>query len=256
VRGTAEGQLEQRLLRAAARRAVKKEVFVDERVTVSGVWREALTIIRRYPLATLVPAVVLAALGDAPYYFLKDSGFGWEQILTFITSAFAYYLYVAYAEEIAVEAERGTDRITVRGMLRELQQAAPIVPPVIVASVAAITVPTAATGLLVLPGVWLLTRWSLFAPVISRERLRPVEALKRSNGLVRGRFKLVFLTATLAFILEEAIIHAGALVGLLISGSDTWGEWAGGTVGASLITPPAALATSTTYQRLTTRGAF
>src|SRR5215212_11274159 len=99
----------------------KKEVYVDERITISGVWREALTIIRRYPLATLVPPVVLAALGDAPYYFLKDSGFGWEQILTFITSAFAYYFYVAYAEEIAVEAERGTDRITVRGMLRELQ---------------------------------------------------------------------------------------------------------------------------------------
>jgi hypothetical protein len=229
---------------------------VDERVTVLGVWREALTIIRRYPLATLAPAVVLAAVGDAPYYFLKDSGLGWEQILTFVTSAFAYYLYVAYAEEVAVEAERGVGSITLRGVLRELRQAAPIVPPVIAASVAAITVPTAATGLLVLPGVWLLTRWSLFAPAISRERLRPVEALKRSNGLVRDRFALVFLTATLAFILEEAIIHAGALVGLLISDSDTWGEWAGGTIAASLITPLAALATSVTYQRLTTHRAF
>jgi hypothetical protein len=229
---------------------------VDERITVPGVWREALTIIRRYPLATLAPAVVLAALGDAPYYFLKDSGLGWEEVLTFITAAFAYYLYVAYAEAIAVEAERGAGRITVRGLLRELRQAAPVVPPVIVASVAAITIPTAATGLLVLPGVWLLTRWSLFAPVISRERLRPVEALKRSNGLVRDRFALVFLTATLAFILEEAIIHAGALVGLLISDSDTWGEWAGGTIAASLITPLAALATSVTYQRLTTHRDF
>jgi hypothetical protein len=59
---------------------------------LSDVWREALAIIRRYPLATLVPAVVLAALGDAPYYFLKDSGLGWEQILTFMTAALAYYL--------------------------------------------------------------------------------------------------------------------------------------------------------------------
>ena len=66
---------------------------MDERITVPGVWREALTIIWRYPLATLAPAVVLAALGDAPYYFLKDSGLGWEQILTFVSSAFAYYLY-------------------------------------------------------------------------------------------------------------------------------------------------------------------
>jgi hypothetical protein len=229
---------------------------VEERDTVSSVWGEALAIVRRYPLVTLVPAVVLAALADVPYYFLKGSGIGWEEILTFVTAAFAYYLYVAYAEEVAVEAERGTVHITAGGMLRKLQQAAPVVPAVIVASVAAITVPTAATGLLVLPGVWVLTRWSLFAPVISRERLKPVEALKRSNGLVSGRFRMVFLTATLALILEEMIVHAGALLGLLISGSDTWGEWAGSTIAASLITPLAALATSVTYQRLTTHGAF
>jgi hypothetical protein len=229
---------------------------MNERLAVSAVWREALAIIRRYPFATIVPAVVLAALGDAPYYFLESSGFAWEQILTFVTAAFAYYLYVAYAEEVAVEAEQGTNRITPHDVMRELQQAAPVVPPVIVASVVAIIIPTAATGLLVLPGLWLLTRWSLFVPVISRDRLGPIAALKRSNGLVRGHFRLVFLTATLALILEEAFTHSGALVGLLISGSDTWGEWVGATIAASLITPLAALATSVTFQRLATHGAF
>lgn len=229
---------------------------MNERLAVSAVWREALSIIRRYPFATIVPAVVLAAFADAPYYFLEGAGFAWERILTFVTAAFAYYLYVAYAEEVAVEAEKGANRITPHEVMRELQQAALVVPPVIVASVVAITVPTAATGLLVLPGLWLLTRWSLFAPTISRERLGPMAALKRSNGLVRGHFRLVFLTATLALILEEALIHAGALVGLLISGSDTWGEWVGATIAASLITPLAALATSVTYQRLATHEAF
>jgi hypothetical protein len=231
-------------------------VLVDESLAVSAVWREALAIIRRYPFATIVPAVVLAAAADAPYYFFKHTGFAWEEILTFLTAAFAYYLYVAYAEEVAVEAEQSTDRITTRGVLRELRQALPVVSPVIVASVAAITIPTAATGLLVVPGLWLLTRWSLFAPVISRERLGSMEALKRSNGLVRDHFWLVFLTATLAFILEEAFVHAGALVGHVILGSDTWGEWMGGTIAASLITPLAALATSVTYQRLTTHGIY
>jgi hypothetical protein len=231
-------------------------VLADERLAVSDVWREALAIIRRYPLATILPAAVLAALADAPYYFLEQSGFAWEELLTFLTAAFAYYLYLAYAEEVAAEAERGADRITTRGVLRELRQAAPVVPPVIVASVLAISVPTAATGLLVIPGVWLLTRWSLFAPAISRERIGPVQALKRSSRLVRDHFWLVCLTATLAFILEEAIVHAGALVGHRILGSDTWGEWAGATVSAALITPLAALATSVTYQRLTTHGVF
>ena len=231
-------------------------MLADERLAVSDVWREALAIIRRYPLATILPAAVLAALADAPYYFLEQSGFAWEELLTFLTAAFAYYLYLAYAEEVAAEAERGADRITTRGVLRELRQAAPVVPPVIVASVLAISVPTAATGLLVIPGVWLLTRWSLFAPAISRERIGPVQALKRSSRLVRDHFWLVFLTATLALILEETIVHAGALVGHRILGSDTWGEWAGATVSAALITPLAALTTSITYQRLTTHGVF
>ena len=230
-------------------------LFMDERLAVSAVWREALVIIRRYPFATIVPAIIFAALAEAPYYFLVGSGFAWEQILTFLTAALAYYLYVAYAEEVAVEAERGADSITVRGVFHELRQAAPIVPPVIVASVAAITIPTAAAGLLVVPGLWLLTRWSLFVPVISREKLGPREALKHSSRLVQDNFWLVFLTATLALILEETVIHVGAAVGFLITASDSWGEWAGGTIAASLITPVAALATSVTYQRLATREA-
>jgi len=63
---------------------------MDEGLTVSAVWREALAIIRRYPFATIFPALVLTALADAPYYVLEDSGFGWEQVLTFMTAAFAF----------------------------------------------------------------------------------------------------------------------------------------------------------------------
>lgn len=225
---------------------------MDEQGSNSGVWREALAIIRKYPLATLMPAVPLGALADAPYYFIEDST-GLEQLVAFFVAALAFYLYVAYAEEIAVEAEQGVDRITLRGMLRELLQAAPFVPRVVLAGTVAIAFPSVATGLLVLPGLWLLTRWSLFAPAIRRENLRSMAALKRSNELVRGHFWMVFKTATLAFILEEAVIHAGALVGLLVSGSETWGEWIGGTIAASLVTPLAALTTSVAYVHLAKR---
>ena len=218
----------------------------------SGVWREALAIIRKYPLATLMPAVPMGALADAPYYFIEDSP-GLDQLMAFFLAALAFYLYVAYAEEVAVEAEQGVDRITLRGMLRELLQAAPFVPRVVLAGTVAIALPSVATGLLVLPGLWLLTRWSLFAPAIRRENLGSVVALKRSNELVRGHFWMVFKTATLAFLLEEAVIHAGALVGHLISGSETWGEWIGGTIAASLVTPLAALTTSVAYVHLAKR---
>jgi hypothetical protein len=91
---------------------------MDERLAVSAVWREALAIIRRYPFATIVPALVFAALADAPYYFLVGSGFAWEQILTFSTAAFSYYLYVAYAEEVAAAMGRRTQRGSVGASIR------------------------------------------------------------------------------------------------------------------------------------------
>lgn len=111
------------------------------------------------------------AVGGAPYYFIKGSPSGPEESLTSLTGIFAFYLYIAYAEEVAIEAGRDAERITVRGVLHKLRRAAPVVPFVIFASVAAITIPSLASSLLVIPGLWLLTRWSLFAPAIVRERL-------------------------------------------------------------------------------------
>ena len=233
---------------------MKALVSADEQGGVLSIWREALGIIRRYPLASFSPAAVLGTLGAAPYYFIEGKTHVTEVILASLTQAFAFYLYivyVAYAEEVTAEAERGAERITTRGVLHMLRQAHPVVPSAMAASVAAILIPRAAALLLAIPGLWVLTRWSLFAPVIGREHLGPVAALKRSNELVRGRFELVFLTAALATVLEEVAVHAGGVAGLLASGSDTWGQWLGSSVATLLILPLAAFATSVTYVHLT-----
>lgn len=134
------------------------EEAIYERISASDVWRQALAIIRPYPLATIMPAAVLGTVAEAPYYFIDDSNPVWEQILASLTSAFAFYLFVAYAEVIAAEAERGAARLTLRNVLGKLQQAIPIVPLVIVASTIALGTTVVATVLLVLPGLWLLTR--------------------------------------------------------------------------------------------------
>ena len=226
---------------------------MHEWASSSRVWSEAFAIVRRHPLATIVPAAVLGAVAEAPYHFIDESFPIGEQILGSLTSAFAFYLYVAYAEEVTVEAERGADRFTLRDVLDKLGQVVPIVPVVMVASMIALGTASVAAVLLVIPGLWLLTRWSLFAPVIRTEQLGPVAALKRSNQLVRGYFWAVFLTATLAFILEEAIVGVGALAGALAFDSDTWGEWIGAVIAGSLISPLAALTTSIAHRRLSSR---
>ena len=42
--------------------------FASERRAAVAVWWEAITVIRRYPLAAFVPAVLLGALGQSTYY--------------------------------------------------------------------------------------------------------------------------------------------------------------------------------------------
>ena len=222
---------------------------VDEQNSILKVWREALEIIRRYPLVTLLPAVPLAALAEVPAYLIEDRVF-LDRILTYLTAALAYYLYLAYAEGLTTDYERGGDIIASRSVVGELLEAVPFVPRVLGAALIAIPLASAASVLLLVPGVWLFTRWSLSTPVICKENLGILASLKRSNALVRGRFWPILGTATVAFVMEEVIVHGGALVTGSITGSETWGEWVGGSIVAALAIPVAALTTSLAYSRL------
>jgi hypothetical protein len=62
----------------------------------------------------------------------------------------------------------------------------PFVVRVLMAALIALSVTSMATGLLVIPGAWLYTRWSLATPVIRTEDLGVVGAMARSNQLVRA----------------------------------------------------------------------
>jgi hypothetical protein len=192
----------------------------------------------------------LGAIAEAPHYFAGE----WTiigNVLTYATAALAYYLYLAYAEEIVLEYRRETERLTRRDVLRELRDATSYVWRTLAAGLVTLVTTGVAAGLLVIPGAWLYTRWSLAIPAIRHENLGPAAALKRSNALVRNRFWFVFGTATLAFVMEETLVHVGAAVGgHLVSGSQTWGGWIGGSVVAAMAIPLAAFTTSIAYQRL------
>jgi hypothetical protein len=222
---------------------------MGEKDTIWSVWLGALSIIAKYPLATLVPAAVLGAIGEIPAYLIESRS-GLDLVLTIVTAYVAYYLYLAYAEGIVYEAERGMDSVGWRGVSEQLLRAVPFVSRVLVAALITLFVTSVAIGLLVIPGAWLYTRWSLATPVIRREGPGALGAMGRSNQLVRGNFWFVFLTATVAYYLEEVVIHAGAEVALLVTRSSTWGEWIGGSMVATLVIPLGAFATSLAYSSL------
>ncbi len=222
---------------------------MNETVRASAVWREALAIVLRHPLATVAPAVLLGALTESPY-LLPDNRSPVETVAAFVTESLAFYLYVAYAERLTSEARRSPRAISLTRVFGNLFLAAPVVPVVALASFAAIALPSAAASVLVIPGIWLMTRWSLFAPAIVGEHLGPLASLRRSNQLVRGNFELVFLTAAFAVVLEEAVADVGTRLGLALTGSDALGEWLGGSVAVVVILPVASFATALTYGRL------
>jgi hypothetical protein len=217
--------------------------------STTRVWREAAAIVGRYPAATVIPGAVLGAIAEAPHYFTGER-LVVGNVITYATAGLAYCMYLAYAEEIVVEYGYETERITPHDVLRKLRDATSYVWRTFAAGLVTLVTTGVAAGLLVVPGAWLYTRWSLAIPAIRRENLGSAAALKRSYALVRSRFWFVFATATLAFVMEESLVHVGAVGGYLVSGSHTWGEWIGGSIVAAVAIPLAAFTTSIAYERI------
>lgn len=103
--------------------------------------------------------------------------------------------------------------------------------------------------LLVIPGLLVLSRWSLIVPVIVIEGQRAGEARKRSSALVRGQ------TGRVLWIILVTVVSTGIVAGL-IGASLFWtpfvlGGWIAGLVAASLTTPFGAHVLTVLYYRLT-----
>src|SRR5918994_3228872 len=103
---------------------------MNEQDSISGVWRKALTIIRRYPSVVIAPGAVLGALAEAPAYLIADRLL-LDQLLTYLAAAFAYYLYLAYAEGLTSDFEHGRNLDAPGSVLGKLLEAVPFVPGVL-----------------------------------------------------------------------------------------------------------------------------
>jgi hypothetical protein len=209
---------------------------------LQGLPGEVVGILGRHKLTAFLPAIVLGAGADALELLRHNLS---AQIALGLALALWFELYVGYAELlVAVDHEHVRVRVG-----RLLRRAAVASPALVGASLVAVTVPLAATGLLVLPGLYLLTIWSLFAPAIVHEHLGPRAALGRSATLVRRAFWAVALTVTGSVLLEHAIIHATAHSVDPVLGSQ-WLALIVAAVAVGLISPPAAFTISLVYERL------
>jgi hypothetical protein len=102
--------------------------------------------------------------------------------------------------------------------------------------------------LLIVPGLVLLTWWSVISPVIVLERSGAIESFGRSRELVRGRGWSVFAVVILTVLISFAI-------GIVVSISLVWlpeeaSSFFGGLINGTLTAPFVALAWTLVYFRL------
>jgi hypothetical protein len=208
-----------------------------------GLTREVTGVIRRHLVAAAVPAAMLGAMVDTLEILRHHLA---ANILLGLAIALAFELYVGYAELLIAADRHPGSPPRIAEMLR---RALPLTAALVAASVIAVTVPLAAAGLLILPGLWLMTRWSLFAPAIVHERLGVVASLRRSTELVRGSFWPVACTVTAAVLIEHAVIQLTAHKSESLLGSPLLGL-AGAALAVMIVSPPAAFTISIVYERL------
>lgn len=103
--------------------------------------------------------------------------------------------------------------------------------------------------LLIVPGLYLLTRWSMIAPALLLENLSAGESFTRSHELVKDRAWPVFGLLILLFIIN--VVVGGVIVGVAsgISGGFL-ATWIGSALANTLVTPFIAIATTLIYFRL------
>ena len=117
------------------------------------------------------------------------------------------------------------------------------------------------TLLLIVPGIWLFVMYAVAVPALLLERVGPVEGLKRSFRLVKGRwwatFGVLLVSTILAGIVGALVQSVITIVPSLVADGNTpalaFASAVGGTVGAMITTPYSAAVIALLYFDLRVR---
>jgi hypothetical protein len=175
-----------------------------------------------------------------------DSGL---RFVALLISLVATTLFTGMVVELVADVQDGRRDATPGQLLRAVT---PVIGQLIVVAFAAALGVLIGLFLIIIPGLILLTVWSVAAPVVVLERPPGLQALRRSRELVSGNGWQVFgvilvldlLVAVIAGALELAADGAGTGVGIIV------------TVVLGVLTAPfAALAAAVLYFELRGRAA-
>jgi hypothetical protein len=203
-------------------------------------WQFFLTAFVVFVALDLLSALAAAAAGDG-----VAAGLFWATV-AFTIGIVGYFWVQAALVELVHDVRDGRADRTVGETYRAVQ---PRLPAVIAAGVLAAIGIGVGILLLIVPGLFLLTIWSMLVPVIVIEGRAAGESFTRSREVVRGNGWSVFGLIIITFLLVGI---ASAVIRLVFAPlPDFLDAWIGSLVAHSLTIPFAAATLTTAYFHLT-----
>lgn len=193
-----------------------------------------------FAVLDLLSALASAAVGDS-----VGAGLFWGLVAAVVGVVGYFWVQAALVETVRDVRDGRADR-TIGETFGAVQ---PRLPAVIAAGIVAAICIGIGFLLLIVPGLYLLTIWSMLIPVIVIEERRAGEAFTRSRDIVRGHGWRVFGLIIVTFLLVGI---ASAVIRLIFAPLPEFLDvWLGSLVAHSLTVPFAAAALTTAYFRLT-----
>jgi len=203
-------------------------------------WQFFLTAFVVFAVLDLVSALAASAAGDS-----AAAGLFWG-LVSIAIGVVGYFWVQGALVELVRDVRDGRADSTIGETYKAVQ---PRLPALISAGLLAGLGIAIGLILLVVPGLFLLTIWSMIVPVIVIEGRSAGESFSRSREVVRGHGWSVFGLIVVTFLLVGI---ASAIIRLVFSPlPDFLDAWIGSLIAHSLTVPFAAAALATAYFRLT-----
>ena len=199
-----------------------------------------LTALVVFVVLDLISALAVVAAGDS-----TGAAVLWGIIAAVIGVVGYFWVQGALVELVRDVRDGRLDR-SVGETYRTVQ---PRLPALIVAGILAAIGIGIGFVLLIIPGLFLLTIWSMLAPVIVLEGRSAGESFTRSREIVRGHGWTIFALIIITFLIVGI---ASSVIRLVFSPlPDFLDAWLGSLIAHSLTVPFAAAVLTTAYFRLT-----
>ena len=192
------------------------------------------------PIALVVYLVVsLIALA------LASTGSTLSALAAFIVSVAGVFLLQSALVEAVADVRDGRADLT---LTETIARAWPRLGSVAVAGISAAIAIVLGLVLIIVPGLFLLTIWSMIVPVVVLERRRAFESFGRSRELVRDYGWTVFGVIVVTFAIDVAV---SIVLEILFGGFSTAiGHYVANVVANTLVAPFVAATWTCTYFRL------